>query len=236
MARDMTPRQVAEAYLAAWNAHDADAAAALMADEVTYFDVIVGKPQKGRDAARDKVIKLFVTAAPDLTFKMTGEPIESANGIAYEFTFAGTNTGAWGPDTPATGKPFSFNGVTFMRVENGKIVYQGDWYDSVAAPTSVPDRGLLLALSRRADVALSTSAFGAKADIPNRRALMSANDPKRTCASVGYKVAETTYSWRSGCPPTSIAVKSAATPSSASKVWLSTKTRRRNARSVTAKK
>ncbi len=92
----MTPRQVAEAYLAAWNAHDADAAAALMADDVTYFDVIVGKPQKGRDAARDKVIKLFVTAAPDLTFKMTGEPIESANGIAYEFTFAGTNTGAWG--------------------------------------------------------------------------------------------------------------------------------------------
>ena len=135
MARDMTPRQVAEAYLAAWNAHDADAAAALMADDVTYFDVIVGKPQKGRDAARDKVIKLFVTAAPDLTFKMTGEPIESANGIAYEFTFAGTNTGAWGPDTPATGKPFCFNGVTFMRVKNGKIVYQGDWYDSVAAPT-----------------------------------------------------------------------------------------------------
>ena len=38
MARDMTPRQVAEAYLAAWNAHDADAAAALMADDVTYFD------------------------------------------------------------------------------------------------------------------------------------------------------------------------------------------------------
>ena len=66
---------------------------------------------------------------------MTGEPIESANGIAYEFTFAGTNTGGWGPDTPATGKPFAFNGVTFMRVENGKIVYQGDWYDSVATPT-----------------------------------------------------------------------------------------------------
>jgi hypothetical protein len=22
-----------------------------------------------------------------------------------------------------------------MRVENGKIIYQGDWYDSVAAPT-----------------------------------------------------------------------------------------------------
>ena len=99
MARDMTPRQVAEAWLAAWNAHDADAAAALMADDVTYFDVTVGEPQKGRDAARDKVIKLFVTAAPDLTWKMSSEPIESADGIAFEWTFGGTNTGAWAPDT-----------------------------------------------------------------------------------------------------------------------------------------
>ncbi len=36
-----------------------------------------------------------------------------------------------GPDTPATGKPFSFNGVTFMRVENGKIVSQSDYYDGL---------------------------------------------------------------------------------------------------------
>jgi len=129
---NMTPRQVADAYLAAWNAHDPDAAAALMADDVTYLDVTVGQPQKGRDAARDKVIKLFVTAAPDLTWKRTSEPIESANGIAFEWTFAGTNTGPWGADTPATGKPFSFNGVTFMRVENGKIVYQGDYYDGLS--------------------------------------------------------------------------------------------------------
>ena len=109
MARDMTPRQVAEAYLAAWNAHDVAAAAAFMADDVTYLEVTVGEPQKGRDAARDKIIKLIMTAAPDLTWKITGEPIESANGIAYEFTFAGTNTGAWGPDTPATGKPSRYS-------------------------------------------------------------------------------------------------------------------------------
>jgi steroid delta-isomerase-like uncharacterized protein len=131
LARDMTPRQVADAYVAAWNAHDPDAAAALMADDVTYLDATVGEPQKGREAARDKVIKLFVAAAPDLTWNMTSEPIESANGIAYEWTFAGTNTGAWGPDSPATNKSFSFNGVTFMRVENGKITYQGDYYDSL---------------------------------------------------------------------------------------------------------
>jgi uncharacterized protein (TIGR02246 family) len=49
LAADMTPRQVADAYMAAWNAHDPDAAAALMADNVTYLDVTVGEPQKGRE-------------------------------------------------------------------------------------------------------------------------------------------------------------------------------------------
>jgi ketosteroid isomerase-like protein len=51
LAKDMTPRQVADAYMAAWNAHDPDAAAAFMADDVTYFDASVGVPEKGRDAA-----------------------------------------------------------------------------------------------------------------------------------------------------------------------------------------
>ena len=80
----------------------------------------------GLAAAQDA---LAITGARIVPMK--GEPIESANGVAFEWTFAGTNTGAWGPDTPATGKPFNFNGVTFMRVENGKIVYQGDYYDGL---------------------------------------------------------------------------------------------------------
>lgn len=47
LAADMTPRQVADAYMAAWNAHDPDAAAALMADNVTYLDVTSGSRRKG---------------------------------------------------------------------------------------------------------------------------------------------------------------------------------------------
>jgi steroid delta-isomerase-like uncharacterized protein len=131
LAAQTAPREVVDAYMAAWNAHDAEAAAALLADDVVYLDVTVGEPQKGRAAARDNVIKLFMTAAPDLTWKMTGAPVESADGIAFEWTFAGTNTGDWGPETPATGKAFSFDGVTFMRIKDGKIVYQGDYYDGL---------------------------------------------------------------------------------------------------------
>ena len=128
-AAGMSPAEAAKGYMAAWNAKDADKAATFLADDVEYLDVTVGEPQKGRDAARDNVIKVFMTAAPDLKWEMKGDPIVSEDGIAFQWTFSGTNTGAWGPETPATNKPFSVDGVSFLRVKDGKIVYQGDYYD-----------------------------------------------------------------------------------------------------------
>lgn len=125
----LSPAEVAKGYLAAWNAKDADQAATFLADDVYYLDVTVREPQHGRDGARENVIRLFMNAAPDLKWEMNGDPIVSNDGVAFEWTFSGTNTGAWGPETPATNKPFSFDGVTFLRVKDGKIAYQGDYYD-----------------------------------------------------------------------------------------------------------
>jgi SnoaL-like domain len=48
LAAQNSPEEVAAAYLATWNAHDPDAAAMLLADDVVYLDVTVGEPQKGR--------------------------------------------------------------------------------------------------------------------------------------------------------------------------------------------
>ena len=126
---DSGAADVAKSYVAAWNEKDADKAAGFFADDVEYLDVTVGEPQKGRDAARDNVIKVFIGAVPDVKWEIKGEPISSADGVAFQWTFSGTNTGAWGPDTPATNKSFSIDGVTLMRVKDGKITYQGDYYD-----------------------------------------------------------------------------------------------------------
>ena len=60
---------------------------------------------------------------------MSSEPIESANGIALmREDVAGDEDRRHGDlNTPATGKPFSRStAVTFMRVENGKIISQSD--------------------------------------------------------------------------------------------------------------
>ena len=124
-------KTIVDGYMAAWNAHDAEQAATFLAEDAVYFDATVGTPQNGKAAARDNVIKVFITAVPDLTWKMTSAPIVSADGIAFQWLFSGTNSGAWGPDTPATGKPLSFEGVSFIRIKDGKIAYQGDYYDAL---------------------------------------------------------------------------------------------------------
>ena len=124
------PMAVVDAYLAAWNAHDAAKAASLMTEDVEYYDASTPAPQKGRDNARQHVIQAFLTAAPDCRWTRTGAPVVGKDGVAFQWTFKGTNTGPWDDGTKATGKAFSFNGVTLIRLRDGKIAYQGDYYDA----------------------------------------------------------------------------------------------------------
>ena len=77
-------------------------------------------------------MRVFIGAVPDLKWEMTSQPIVGKDGnIAFQWKFTGRNTGAWGADTPATGKSLSFEGVSFIRMQGDKIVYQGDYYDAL---------------------------------------------------------------------------------------------------------
>jgi len=125
-----TPVALIDAYMAAWNAHDAAKAAGYMGDDVEYYDASTPAAQKGRANAQKNVIQAFMTAAPDCRWTRTGTPVVDKNGIAFQWTFEGTNTGPWSDGTQATGKHFSFNGLTLVRVKGGKIAYQGDYYDA----------------------------------------------------------------------------------------------------------
>jgi len=122
-----------DAYMAAWNAHDSHAAAAFLDEQVEYFDAAASLTARGRDEAKAKIIAAFMTAAPDLRWtRDPGSEIVGENAIAFTWTFTGTNTGAWSDGTAATGKRFSIKGATLIRVRNGKIVSQGDYYDAHA--------------------------------------------------------------------------------------------------------
>jgi len=122
---------VVDAYLAAWNAHDIAAAASHFADSVVYYDSSVGTPVEGKEAATTGVVASFINAVPDLEWTMRGDPVASGDKVAFEWEFSGTNTGAWGDGTAASGKAFSFTGASVFELKDGAIVRQSDYYDAL---------------------------------------------------------------------------------------------------------
>jgi steroid delta-isomerase-like uncharacterized protein len=129
-ARDSrSERATLDQYLAAWNAHDSAAAAALLTDDSEYFDASFAGRQVGRAAIEEKAINVFLRGLPDLHWEMRSEPIVGEDAIAYEWTLSGTNTGTWG-GIPATGQKIGLKGVSLVRFRNGRISYQSVVYDS----------------------------------------------------------------------------------------------------------
>jgi len=121
-----------DAYLAAWNTHDPERAAAMLDEHVTYDDALAGATQKGRAAAQRAVIEALFKAAPDLAWRRVAPPIVAGDSVAFQWVRQGTNTGDWGDGTKATGKAFEVRGSTILRLHDYKILYQGDYYDPAA--------------------------------------------------------------------------------------------------------
>jgi steroid delta-isomerase-like uncharacterized protein len=119
-------------YMAAWNAHDAAAAAQFFDEGVSYYDASTGAPVLGKAKAQSDIVQAFMTAVPDLKWTRDEEkPILSDDAVAFSWTFSGTNTGPWSDGTKPTGKKFLIHGATLIRLKKGKIVSQGDYYDAL---------------------------------------------------------------------------------------------------------
>ncbi len=74
------------------------------------------------------VIAWQIGAFPDM--KMTILSAAVKGDMAYvHYNQKGTNTGAMGPDMPATGKAIDMNGVDIIRFENGKAVEHWGYWD-----------------------------------------------------------------------------------------------------------
>ena len=122
-------RRVLNDWLSAWNGHDTRQAASLLAEDVEYFDAGFAGIQHGREAALDKGMGTFLRGVPDLQIELRGEPIVSADAVAWEWTFTGTNTGTWG-GIPATNQRIQLKGFSLMRLRGGKIVQLSSYYDT----------------------------------------------------------------------------------------------------------
>ena len=123
-------RRVLEAWLAAWNSHDAARLGMMMRDDVVYFDAGFAGLQHGRDAALDRGVWVFLRGVPDLRWELRGEPIVGRGAVAWEWTLTGTHTGTWGGIRP-TRQRLQLKGVSLMRVREGRVAEVASYYDSL---------------------------------------------------------------------------------------------------------
>jgi steroid delta-isomerase-like uncharacterized protein len=110
--------------IAAWNAHDADRAAAIFSNDVLWIDTGSPQPMKGKDAIR-QYLQGWFSAFPDIKLTVKNRVV-TEDQVAAELEFVGTNSGnlqlAPGATIPATGKTIHGRGTYFVRFRDGKPV------------------------------------------------------------------------------------------------------------------
>jgi steroid delta-isomerase-like uncharacterized protein len=111
----------------AWNAHDADAVAAIFALDAVVRDVGSPDPLRGRDAIRARAAELFV-AFPDFHLRQLDLIVgEDANADRWEAT--GTHRGDFMGMEP-TGHAIRVEGATFSRFDaDGLVVEDVNFWD-----------------------------------------------------------------------------------------------------------
>jgi steroid delta-isomerase-like uncharacterized protein len=115
-----------EATYAAWNAHDADAVAAVFADDAVVVDTGIGEV-RGREAVRDRVAALLA-AFPDLRLTRRSLVVDEAAN-ADEWTLTGTHQGEYLGIAP-TGRTIEVHGATFSRFgPDGLVVHDTNYVD-----------------------------------------------------------------------------------------------------------
>ena len=118
-----SPRSLAERYVAALNAHDMDAFAALLSDSYVNHQVSAAAPPPPANMSPKQgtvgFFKARLTALPDLKVAIEAL-VADADHFAASFVYTGTHTGTYLGVAP-TGKTLRFTSCDIFRVQDGLI-------------------------------------------------------------------------------------------------------------------
>jgi len=131
MAIDYRSRTLAvnDATYAAWNAHDADAVAAVFAEDAVVREVGNPLEARGRDAIRARAAALL-RAFPDFRLERVALVVDGPS-HADRWVMTGTHRGElFG--IPPTGRAVRVEGATFTRLGDGGLVGEDVHYTDVA--------------------------------------------------------------------------------------------------------
>lgn len=120
------PKQTILQWVAAYNAGNVEAAAALYHDDVTNVQMPWGKTARGRDAMRATFVKVF-QAFPDIRIEIKNL-VESGEWVVIEWAFGGTMRGEFAGHAP-TGLTFAMQGCEVFHILDGKIQNQHGYWD-----------------------------------------------------------------------------------------------------------
>ncbi len=114
---------------AMWNSKDVDRIEALFASDAVHEDMTSGVKLHGASASRDLFAGTW-QAIPDVRTEV-GRVICQDEWISWEWTMTATHTGDF-PNLPATGRAFSIEGVSVLRISGGRVLSQRDYYDQAS--------------------------------------------------------------------------------------------------------
>ena len=116
-----------DAYLDAWNAHDAAAVARHMADDAIYEDVALGRVLHG-PSEMASFVEEATRSSSDFRFEVVSLFTAGTN-YANEWVMLGTNDRALS-GVPATGRSFRVRGASVGKLDSsGLIVENRDYYN-----------------------------------------------------------------------------------------------------------
>ena len=119
---------IARSFIEAWDTHNTDMLTTLFADEFIYTEVTTGRYYTDKDA-----LALYgdatIAGLPDTRFEVVSI-VANEKFAAVEWIWKATNTVGWPYlGIPATGNYFEMPGASVMEIENGKIIWNKDYWD-----------------------------------------------------------------------------------------------------------
>ncbi len=123
---NLSPKEIAMRWMAAYNSHNPEAAAALYDEDVTNVQLPWGKSVKGREAMRATYVKVF-QAFPDIAIEVENLLAEGS-WVAIEWRFSGTMRGEFAGHPP-TNRSFNMGGCEVFQVVDGRIRLQHGYWD-----------------------------------------------------------------------------------------------------------
>jgi steroid delta-isomerase-like uncharacterized protein len=112
-----------------WNGGDLAYVDSLYPPDCLYYSADAFQA-KGPEEIK-KFVKWVYTAYPDFALVLD-KPLMFKDRVVFTYKASGTNTGSVAENMPATGKKMSFNGVSILKMQNGKIAEEWSYYNQLA--------------------------------------------------------------------------------------------------------